>query len=177
MANSEVTNIIIGTAVVGLLVANQLRTRPVRENSAARIVLILGVIGVVELVDATKGRSVGTTTLTWIGGTLVLGGALGALRALTVKIWRDQRGGALRKGSVATVVLWVVSLGAHLAMEAGIDHSTAISGLGASSLVLYLALTLGAQREVVRWRAAVLANGPPPGFVGALARGVQRTGR
>jgi hypothetical protein len=38
-------------------------------------------------------------------------------------------------------------------MEAAIDHSTKIVGLGSSSLLLCLALTLGVQREVVRWRA------------------------
>jgi uncharacterized membrane protein len=156
---SAITDIVIGVVVVGLLVARQTQTRPVRENSAARIVLILAVIGIIELVNATKGRTVGAPTVAWIVGSLIIGGVLGAVRALSVKIWRTPDGPALRKGTVATVVLWVVSLGAHLAMEVGIDDSTKIAGLGASTLFLYLALTLGAQLEVVRWRAARLAPG------------------
>ena len=153
MSGSQVTNIAIGVAVVVLLVANQLRTRPVREGSAARIVLVLGVIGVIELVDATKGRTVGPTTVAWIVASLLIGAALGAVRALTVRIRRAPDGSALRQGTVATALLWVVSLGAHLALEAAIDHSTKIVGLGASSLLVYLALTLGVQREVIRRRA------------------------
>jgi uncharacterized membrane protein len=150
------TNVVIGIAVVGLLLARQMRTRPVREDSGPRIVIILAVIGVIELVGATKGHSVAGTTIAWIVGALLVGLILGAVRALTVTLWRTPEGTALRKGTVLTGVLWVVSLAAHLAMEVGIDHSTAVAGLGASSLLLYVALTLGAQREVVRWRAARL---------------------
>ena len=153
MSGREVTNIVIAVVVVVLLVANQLRTRPVREGSAARIVLVLGVIGLVELVNAAKGNTVGGATVAWIVGSLLVGATLGAVRAVTVRVWRAPDGSALRRGTVATAVLWAVSLGAHLAMEAGIDHSTAVVGLGSSSLLLYLALTLGVQREVVRWRA------------------------
>ncbi len=87
---------------------------------------------------------------------LVVGGALGAVRALTVTIWRVPDGPALSKGTIATALLWAVSLGAHLAMQVGIDNSTKIAGFGASSLLLYLAVTLGAQREVSRRRAARL---------------------
>ena len=65
----------------------------------------------------------------------------------------------MSQGTVLTAVLWVVSLGAHLAMEVGIDHSSKIAGLGASSLLLYLAVTLGVQREVLRRRAGMPAVG------------------
>ena len=56
-----------------------------------------------------------------------------------------------------TTVLWIVSLGAHFTMENGIDASTKIVGFGASSLLLYLAVTYGVRREIVRWRAGTLA--------------------
>lgn len=60
MSNNALIDIVIGAAVVGLLVARQMRARPVREGSAARISVILGVIGLIELSDAAKGHSVGT---------------------------------------------------------------------------------------------------------------------
>jgi hypothetical protein len=44
-------------------------------------------------------------------------------------------------------------------MEVGIDDSTKIAGLGASSLLLYLAVTLGVQREVLRRLAGMPAVG------------------
>jgi hypothetical protein len=159
MSNTALIDIVIGVAVVGLLVARQMRARPVREGSATRISVILGVIGLIELSDATKGHSVGTAPVVWIVASLVVGGALGAARAFSTKIWRVQDGSAMSKGTVVTAVLWVVSLGAHLAMEVGINHSTKIAGLGASSLLLYLAVTLGVQREVLRRRAGMPAVG------------------
>jgi hypothetical protein len=95
----------------------------------------------------------------WIVASLVIGGALGAARAFSAKLWRNQDGSAMSQGTPVTAVLWVISLGAHLAMEVGIDHSTKIGGLGASSLLLYLAVTLGVQREVLRRRAGMPALG------------------
>ena len=159
MSNNALIDIVIGAAVVGLLVARQMRARPVREGSATRISVILGVIGLIELSDAAKGHYVGTGPVAWIVASLVVGGALGTARAFSTKIWRVQDGSAMSQGTVLTAVLWVVSLGAHLAMEVGIDDSTKIAGLGASSLLLYLAVTLGVQREVLRRRAGMPAVG------------------
>ncbi|MGD1012468.1 MAG: hypothetical protein ABR925_08065 [Acidimicrobiales bacterium] len=154
MSNHELVNILIGAAVVALLVVRQMRTRRVKEDSAARITAILGVIGIIELVDAGKGHHVGAATIAWIVLTLVVGAALGAVRAVTVRIWRTAEGPALRKGTALTAVLWVVSLGLHLGMESLIDHSSGIAGFGSAGLLLYLAVTLGVQREIVRWRAS-----------------------
>jgi NAD/NADP transhydrogenase beta subunit len=160
MSNTAVIDVAVGVAVVALLVARQMRARPVREGSAARISAVLGIIGLVELSDASKGHSLGTAPVVWIVVSLLVGGGLGAARAFSTKVWRLPDGSAMSQGTVVTAVLWVVSLAAHLAMEVGIDHSTKIVGLGASSLLLYLAVTLGVQREVLRRRAGLTATGP-----------------
>lgn len=52
MSGAAVSNIVLGIVVVGWLISRQLRTRPVREDSAVRLVLVLGAIGVVELVES-----------------------------------------------------------------------------------------------------------------------------
>jgi hypothetical protein len=157
MSNGEIVSIIIGVAVVVLLLARQMQVRPVRDQSSVRIALVLGVIGVIELTNAAHGHKLGATTVAWLAAMIVVGAALGVVRAFTVKLWRVDEGLALRKGTLVTAVLWVVSLGAHFAMENRIDASAKISGFGASSLLLYLAITYGVQREVVRWRAAAVA--------------------
>ncbi len=157
MSNGEILSIIIGVAVVVLLLARQMQVRPVGDQSSLRIALVLGVIGVIEVTKAAHGHQLGATTVAWLAAMIVVGGALGVIRAFTVKLWRVDEGLALRKGTLVTGVLWVVSLGAHFAMENRIDASTHISGFGASSLLLYLAITYGVQREVVRWRAAAVA--------------------
>ncbi len=156
MTSKEIIYIVIGVAVVALVIVRQLTTRPVRETSAARFTLILGVIGVIAVYDAWKGHTVGGVTVAWIVATLLVGAGLGVVRALTVRVWRTEDGSAVSKGSAVTAGLWILSLAAHLALEYGIDHSTKVAGLGASTLLLYLAVTLGAQREVILRRASVL---------------------
>ena len=154
MSGSAVTNIVIGVAVVALLIFRQLSARRVREQTAARLVAILGVIGIVEMVQAAKGHHIGATTIAAIAAGLVLGAGLGAARALTVRIWRDAGGIAWRQGSLLTAGLWIISLAAHFGIDALIDHSTTAKGLGSADILLYLAVSLGVQREVTRARAA-----------------------
>jgi hypothetical protein len=156
MSSTAAVNILIGVAVVGLLLVRQMQPRRARETSAARMVLILGVIGLIEISDALKGHSVDAAAMALLIASLLLGGALGAVRASTVTLWRTEDGTAWRKGTLLTAVLWIISLGAHFGMEIAIDHATSISSLGVASILLYLAVTLGVQREVVRWRAGRL---------------------
>lgn len=156
MTSTQVIDVIIGIGVVTLVVMRQFKARRAKENSSARLVLILGLIGIVEIVNARRGYSIGAVTWTWIIASLVAGAGLGALRGATVTLWRDPQGVAWRKGTPLTAALWVVSFVAHLALEVGINHSTKATSLGASSILLYLAVTLGVQREIVRWRASAL---------------------
>jgi hypothetical protein len=162
MSSTAIADIAIGIVVVALLVTRQMRTRRVRENSAARFVLILTVIGLAETYSAAKGHSIGGATIAWVLGSLVVAGALGALRATTVKLWRGEDGAAWQHGTALTAALWIVAIAAHFAIEIGINHSTIIANFGASTIFLYLAVTLGAQREVVRLRAAALAPAARP---------------
>jgi hypothetical protein len=159
VSGADVTNIVIAVAVVGLLIYRQLKIRPVRERTAARLVLILGVIGVVEMVDAAKGHSLSAQTFGWLALGIAVGAGLGAARAVSVQVWRDDSGVAWRRGTVLTAGLWIVSLAAHFGSDALVDHSTTAKGLGSASILLYLAVSLGVQRELIRWRAARLPAG------------------
>jgi NAD/NADP transhydrogenase beta subunit len=164
MSAANVTNIAIGVLIVGWLVVRQLRPRPVRETTAARLVVILGIIGVVETVQAAKGHRVDATAVTWIVASLVLGAVLGSTRALSVRIWRDASGVAWRQGTWVTGVLWAVSLGAHLLIDVEIDDATTAKSLGPATLLLYLAVTLGVQRELMRWRSAQIGGAAAPEY-------------
>jgi hypothetical protein len=154
-----VTNIVIGAAVVGLIIVRQIRTRPVREDSAARLMLILGVIGVIDMVNTAKGHSIPARVIGLLAVGLVLALVFGALRALSVQIWRDPAGVAWRRGTSLTIVLWVFSLAAHFGIDFLAGSSSTAKSLASASILLYLAITLGVQRELIRWRAArVLAS-------------------
>jgi hypothetical protein len=154
---SNLANIAIGLIVVGLLLVRQLQPRPVREASSIRLVLILGAAGIFETSNAVGHHHLTAAAVAWLAVSLMAGAVTGAIRAATVRVWRAQDGSAWRQGTVLTAALWVISLGAHLALDTVIDHASRIAALGTSSILLYLAVTLGIQREIVHRRAAPLA--------------------
>lgn len=147
-------NILIAVVVVVLLVVRQLRARPARETSAARFVLILGVIGIVESASVAKGHRLSSETLSLVVGGLVVAAAFGWARAVSMRVWREADGAAWRQGTVLTAFLWIVSLAAHLGIDVVVDGTTDIKGFSSATILLYLAVTLGVQREIVRARAA-----------------------
>lgn len=154
-AGTTVVSIVISVAILALILYRQLQVR--RTSSRMVLPIVVLVIGVVSL---TRG----STRLT--GGELgiliallaVDAGGLGAVRALTVRLWRDQQD-VLRQGTWVTIVLWLVGLGIH----EGVD---AIAHIPASSTLLYLGVTLLAQQAVLQLRVsrmttpAVTAGGP-----------------
>lgn len=148
------TNLLIAILVVALLIARQLRARRAREDSAARFVLILGVIGVVETVQTVKGHQVSADTVALVIAGLVIGAAFGAVRAWSMRVWRDADGVAWRQGTGLTAMLWILSLAAHLGIDVVVDRTTSINGFSSATILIYLAVTLGAQRELVRARTA-----------------------
>jgi hypothetical protein len=137
---SNLTNVVIGLVVVGLLLTRQLQARPAKETSSIRIVLILGLIGIFEMKGAIGSHRVTAAPIAWLVLSLLAGAGMGAVRAATVRIWRAEDGSAWRQGTVLTAALWIVSLATHLV----------------------LAVTLGVQREIVRWRASRLVPGLDP---------------
>ena len=93
-------------------------------------------------------------------GSLVLAAIFGALRAATVRIWLPD-GQPWSRGSWLTALLWVLALAARLGYDALVAHGHAERGLGAATVVLYLAVSLGIQRLIVQSRAHRLQAGRP----------------
>jgi hypothetical protein len=155
---STSVNLLIGLAVLALLVYRQLQVRPVRANF--RLPLILAVIGVIQLSQFLKNDHHTGTVFAALAGSLVLAAITGAIRAMTVRVW-IQAGQALRQGTWITVVLWVVSLGAHLGYDYLVDGKGSQAGLGSASLVLYFAVTYTIQRLILQAKAQRIARRPP----------------
>ena len=173
MTSGSVASLAVGVLVLGLLITRQVTTRRLRENY--RVVLILAVIGVVEFVNYLKGHPVGgdTRITLAVAGSLVIAAVMGVLRALTVRVWREN-GQLLICGSWLTGVLWVVAVGAHLGYDylviGGGKDGTAV---GNATILLYLVASLGVQRFVLLTRASRMEaagqlplSGPGPGFAG-----------
>ncbi|RKR86647.1 hypothetical protein BDK92_0890 [Micromonospora pisi] len=94
---------------------------------------------------------------------LLIGVGFGVARARLMHLWRD-RGILVRQGNWTTVSLWIIGLGIHIASDAALEAvAPAAADLGTVSLLLYLAVMLGAQRWALLRRAARLLTARPGG--------------
>jgi len=170
MSGANVTNLIIGFAVVALLVSRQLMARRLNENY--RLSVILAIVGLVEFVNFLKsvhGPHDDGRIIVALAGSLVLAALLGAARALTVRVWRQDDGQLMRQGTWVTAVLWIVSLAVHLGYDelvAGHIAGTNGGNVGDATIVLYLMITLAVQQFLLlaRVRRQEAAGDVPTSF-------------
>ncbi|MGD0560289.1 MAG: hypothetical protein ABSA93_35635 [Streptosporangiaceae bacterium] len=167
------SNILIDLVALVWLLSRQLRARPLTESY--KLPLILAVIGAAEFgafimgggqqfASFLKGhRSFATipdgkTILAAVAGSLILAVVTGAIRAPTVRLWW-QGGQYWCKGTWLTAALWIVSLGVHLGYDALIAHGTGKAAIGDSTLLLFFAVSLTAQRVILTTRAHRIPQG------------------
>jgi hypothetical protein len=152
-------------ALVALYILNrQRRIRPVPRVLSLRFPIVVGVIGLINLLSYADTHHPSHSAYLWVLATLVVGALLlGAVRALTVKVWTSNNW-VVRQGTWLTMGLWVLSLAVHFISGAGAHHADA-GNLEASSFLLYLGSTYGIQNYVVHRRATPLwdALGPEAG--------------
>src|ERR1700733_7334666 len=111
MSSSDAVSLVIGLAVLALVLYRQLAARRLTETY--RLSIILAVIGAVQFAGFLKGHPGNPAGITAaVVGSLVLAGAFGVARAITVRVWR-QDGQLMRKGTWITAVLWIVAVAAH----------------------------------------------------------------
>jgi hypothetical protein len=150
---TDVTNLLVGIVVLGLVVYRQIIARPLNGNF--RLPLLLGVIGVVELVSFLKGKHVTGTLEAGLAGSLVLAAVFGAARALVTRVW-VQDGQPWRKGGWPAGLLWVVAVAAHLGYDQFVYKN---ASLGSITILLYLAVSLVVQGVILQAKALRLPNG------------------
>lgn len=154
--------VVVDALIFAWFLYRQRKVRRVPARLGLRIPLLLSVIGVVEVADFTRQHPLRPEVVGILALTLAVAAVgLGAVRALTVRVWATE-GIVLRQGTWLTIALWLVSLGAHLAAAAWISAVKGPGGLPSASLLLYLGLTYGVQRAVVHRRALGLAAGRGP---------------
>jgi hypothetical protein len=178
MSSGDVVSLVVGLAVLAWVLVRQLSTR--RLSESYRLSLILAVIGIVEFANFLGGHPHDDGGIAVaVVGSLVIAAAFGAIRALTVGVWREN-GQLLRKGTWLTAVLWILSLAAHLGYDDLVaGHVTGKNGgnVGDATVLLYLVVTLTIQRFVLLNRVArqeaagTLPAGPPAGPAWRPVRG------
>ena len=160
--------IALDVVIAFFVLSRQRRIRLVPRVLSLRLPIVLGVIGLIDLLSYTDNNTVTGSDWAWVLATLALGAlVLGAIRAFTVRIWTSNEW-VVRQGTWTTIGLWVLSLALHFVSDIGAAHNGA-GNFEASSFLLYLAITYGVQNYVVHRRAEPLwtALGPNAG------RGVQ----
>ncbi len=145
--------IAVDVLLVAWVLYRQVKVRRVRPHLTLRLPAILAVVGLIELVDYTGTRhvpagAVGVLALSFVAGAVVLG----AVRAVTVKLWRVE-GLVLRQGTWFTILLWLVSIALHYGAQEWITALHGPSGIVSASLLLWLGVTYGVQTAVVHHRA------------------------
>ena len=157
-------SITLDVLVALYILSRQRRIRPVPRVLGLRFPIVVGVIGLIDLLSYSDTHHPSHSDYLWVLATLVVGALLlGAVRALTVKIWTSNSW-VVRQGTWLTMGLWALSLALHFVSGTGAQHSGA-GNLEASSFLLYLGLTYGVQNYVVHRRAVPLweALGPDAG--------------
>lgn len=145
--------IVLDVIVVALVLYRQRMVRRVRPRLSLRLPVVLAVVGLVELASYTGNRhvpaaAVGVLALSFVAGAVVLG----AVRALTVRLWRVE-GLVLRQGTWWTILLWLVSIALHYGAQSWIGALGGPGGIVSASLLLWLGVTYGVQAAVVHRRA------------------------
>jgi len=142
-------------AVIIWILYRQLAPRPVKEKPTLYLILML--IGLVETVGAINANKIQLTPQ-WVGilavSLIVLTAGFGALRALTCRVWADK-GVKMRRGTPLTLVLWIITIGAHIYL------GTLVKGSD-TTMLLSLGLSLFIQQMIVIRRANKLAPANTP---------------
>lgn len=146
-------SVLFGLVVFAFLLWRQLQVRRLREGRSWLIAGALVVVGVLEVTRYLAGHHVAHAALALIGVSFLVGIGFGAVRARTVKIWR-QESTVVTQGTWLTIALWLVTVAVHFAIDLMVDASSRNGAqAGAAAILIYLGLTLGAQRLVVFARA------------------------
>jgi len=145
----QTISMVVSIVILAYILWNQMRVRVLRAKMTLPVVLIvLGAGNLSSLGGAhpLSGAAVALLILSLLGDAV----GIGALRAYTVRLWRD---GAqiMRQGTWVTMLLWLLGISIHVLLDAA-------SGAGSASYLLYLGLTLGTQRLVLQSRTARLAE-------------------
>ena len=153
----NVANVVLGLVVLVLILRRQVRVRPVREEARIGILVLLAFLGITSMSRTLHGHHVSHSVVAVLVASLLVAGVLGGIRGLTVLVWRDPGGQALRQGTAVTIGLWIASIAVHIGADLWLDDLSDIAGLGTSSIMVYLAITWAVQGFVVRERASRLA--------------------
>lgn len=155
---SGLVNAVVILAVVGVVIARQLRPRKVAAGG--RWWLIPAVMAVLAVRDGgiiDSGHQEASTVM--LAAEMLVGAAMGVVWATTTRIWTEPDGSVWAQGTRATIGVWV----AGIAIRVGLYGGAAAMGVHqhTGSVLLAVAVTLLIRSGVLLWRAQSLAPSYP----------------
>jgi hypothetical protein len=151
--------VFIDVLVLAWILYRQRSVRRVPLRFGAQLPVLIAVFGVIQFVDYTDTHNVRMSVLGVTLASVVIGaGLLGALRAYTVRLYGGPDGRVLRQGTWLTMVLWLVSIAVHFGAFSLVHALHGATGIASASLLLYLAVSVAVQNNVVRLRALRLVQ-------------------
>jgi hypothetical protein len=149
----------IDVLVLAWVLYRQRSVRRVSLRVGAQLPVLIGVFGLIQFVDYTDTHDVRASVLGVTLASVVIGaGLLGTLRACTVRLYGGADGRVLRQGTWLTMGLWLVSIAIHYGAFSLVHALHGTTGIASASLLLYLAVSIGVQNNVVRLRARRLVQ-------------------
>lgn len=150
---SGLANVLVIIAVVGLVIARQLRPRAVAGGRWWLMPVILLVLAIREgggLIDSHHEQA----AVALLAAELVVGGVMGVVWATTTHLWTEPDGRVMAKGTKATIAVWVLGI----AVRAGLYAIAAAVGVrqNSTSILIAVAATLLIRSGVLYWRAQSL---------------------
>lgn len=141
----DVFSYVVGVLVLIPVLLRQIRAVPVPRAYVPRLPVVLGVVGLFAMTSYAGDHHVTSSDWGWVVGTLAGAVVLGALRGVSMRVW-DANGWVVRQAILVTMVLWLGTLVLQFAGDAA-------AGLVGASFLIFLGLTMAAQRYVEFRRA------------------------
>jgi hypothetical protein len=151
---SAVIGILVGLLVLVRVIGRQVTGSLVTQKSLFLMPVILLGVGVVTISSAIHSATTGELAFLVLDCVVLAG--FGIARGASVQLSQTD-GGLFQKGTVATLVLWLVTIavrvGTSFASAALWPHST----LGTSTLALTIGVTLAAQSAMIYRRSLAMS--------------------
>ncbi|MCP2335630.1 hypothetical protein [Actinomadura rupiterrae] len=149
---STLANVLVVLLVLGLVLRRQLTAQRINEARMYTLPVVLVIIGIVQggLVDhAHLAVSAGLLAVEVVVGLL-----LGAMRAATMRLWREPDGSLWRQGGGLTLASWVVSVAVRIGLM-GVGYAFGVH-TGSGNVLAFLGVSLLAQYAIIDVRSRSL---------------------
>lgn len=137
--------ILIAAVLIVFIIYQQVRTRPLNPRQLVVLPLFLAALGVVNLNQHPPASAAAGGAL---AASVIIAVVLGIARGITTRVWWAD-GVLLRKGTVITLVLWVVSIGLRLLIGLVARRGGVPLSVTTGEIPLFLGVTLAAQNLVI----------------------------